>query len=89
MATDSEEKILSSPSVRFDLEGSQNPDEFDVSLDEVDEFLELSTSSNIPSTSSSDSTANPLTNGSATNEKKASINGTVNENESTFNRYKR
>jgi hypothetical protein len=94
MASDSEEKTShklnsDSPSVRFDLEGSQHPDEFDASLDEVDEFLELTTSSNLPSTSSLESTANPLPNGSATNAKKASMNSVVDENKSTLNRYKR
>jgi hypothetical protein len=62
--------------VRFDLEGSQRIDDFESSLDEVDEFLELSSVSNPPSRSSIDST-------------NIIINGTSSENKSTLNRYKR
>jgi hypothetical protein len=89
MATDSDEKTSSSPTVRFDLEGSQHHDEFDASLDEVDEFLELSTLSNLPSTSSSNSPADVFTNGLATNAKKTAVNGVTAENKSALNRYKR
>ena len=89
MATDSEENTLSSPTVRFDLEGSQHHDEFDASLDEVDEFLELSTLSNLQSTPSSDSLTNVVTNGVATNAKKTAMNGVTSENKSALNRYKR
>ena len=42
--------------VEFHLDESHHLDEFDESLDEVDEFLELSTMSNPPYTSSFDST---------------------------------
>mgnify|MGYP006892764738 FL=1 len=75
--------------VRFDLEPtSQHLDEFNGSLDEVDEFLELSTLSNPPSTSSFDSTSNVLTNGSSINTK-SNNNSRTNEIRSTFQRGKR
>jgi hypothetical protein len=85
MATQDEEKGSSTNvsdkqnqplNVRFDLEGSQRIDDFESSLDEVDEFLELSSVSNPPSRSSIDST-------------NIIINGTSSENKSTLNRYKR
>jgi hypothetical protein len=100
MATHSEEnnsesKMGDKPStqsanVRFDLEHSNRPDDFDESLDEIDEFLELSTVSNPPSTPSFDSTANITTNGSTANTKiSSSINDTNGEDKSTLKRYKR
>jgi len=90
MATDNNEENNFGPSnVRFDLEESQNPHDFDASLDEVDEFLELSTLSNRPSNSSLDSTTNIFSNGSTVNTKTSSINGTSDENKSTLKRYRR
>lgn len=77
--------------VRFDLEpSSQQHDEFNASLDEVDEFLELSTLSNPQSTSSFDSSSNVLTNGSSINTKSSSNNTSrTNENKSKLHRGKR
>jgi hypothetical protein len=90
MATDNNEENNFGPSnVLFDLEESQNPHDFDASLDEVDEFLELSTLSNRPSNSSLDSTTNIFSNGSTINTKTSSINGTSDENKSTLKRYRR
>jgi hypothetical protein len=99
MATDNERKTFESkmankqngdPShVTFDLEGSQPPDDFSETLDEVDEFLELSTLSNVPSTSSLDSTANIIANESTVNTKPSLINSMSSENKSGFKRYQR
>ena len=79
-----------SANVTFDLEHSHRPDDFDRSVDEIDEFLELSTVSNPPSTSSLNSTTNIIINGSTTSTKTSSSNnGTSNENKSTLKRNKR
>jgi len=83
MATDNEEKPFDSSTVRFDLEGSQHPHDSDGSLDEVDEFLELSTS-NPALNSSVDSTTNNITNGTTVNTKTSMSNGTTDENKSTL-----
>lgn len=94
MATDNEESNLvngdnSNPDdVRFDLDGSQHLDESDASLDEVDEFLELSTLSHLRSSSSAESASNFATNGSGYNMKHASINELHNE-KSKLQRYTR
>jgi hypothetical protein len=77
-----------SASVRFDLETSQHPDDFDASLDEADEFLEFSTTSNLLSNSSHDSITNIVTNDSTTNTKVPSADdGTSDESKSTSKRY--
>ena len=99
MASDSKEKTvesnlnpkenLNSSAVRFDLDGSHHLDEFDASLDEADEFLELSTMSNAPSISSLDSTNNTHSNRPAENTKVSSSSGASSDHKSTFNRYKR
>lgn len=88
MATDNEEKNVEQSNVRFDLDHSHNTHESDGSLDEVDEFLELSTSSNRASNSPIDS-ANPVTNGTTANTKIVTINGTSEEHKSRLRRYKR
>jgi hypothetical protein len=44
--------------VKFDLDNSQHIDDADESLDEVDEFLEFSSLSHNPSSSSIDSASN-------------------------------
>lgn len=75
--------------VRFDLDGSHHPDESDASLDEVDEFLELSTMSNFRSTSSVDSTSHSTTNGSIYQSKQSSINEMNNEKTAKLQRYTR
>jgi hypothetical protein len=87
MASGSEEKTSSAKllqkrkqltsKVKFDLDGSQHIDDANESLDEVDEFLEFSSLSNNPSSSSVDSTINSP---------KTSSN---NENKSTAKRYLR
>jgi hypothetical protein len=92
MATHGEEKNLDtkvsdnehvpSLSVRFDLEGSHQIDDFEASVDEVDDFLELSTAS-------SDITPHVVANGSTTNTKILPTNNTTSENKSTLRRYKR
>ena len=69
--------------VTFDLDNSQHIDDADESLDEVDEFLELSSLSHNPSLSSIDSASNG-TGASLT------IKQTSNyENKSTTKRYAR
>jgi hypothetical protein len=83
MASSNEEKKSSSKlqqksKVKFDLDGSQHIDD---SLDEIDEFLEFSSLSNNPSSSSIDST----TNGAIVYTKILSNN----ENKSTTKRYLR
>jgi hypothetical protein len=83
MASSNEEKKSSSKlqqksKVKFDLDGSQHIDD---SLDETDEFLEFSSLSNNPSSSSIDST----TNGAIVYTKILSNN----ENKSTTKRYLR
>lgn len=95
MATDNEELNLvnadnSNPvDVQFDLDESQHLDESDASLDEVDEFLELSTLSNFRSTSSADSSAHFTTNSSGYNTKHASIDELHNEKKSKLQHYTR
>jgi hypothetical protein len=99
MATNAEENNLDSKvankqnsqtsNVRFELEGSQRPDDLDGSLDEIDEFLELSTLSKNPSTSSLDSATNISTNTSSNNTKTSLINGTNGEYKSSPTRYAR
>ena len=74
-----------SSSVRFDLDGSHRAHNFDESLDETDEFLELSTLSNPPSTSSFDS---PL-NGHTNDTRRTSINGTTHENRTGTKHFSR
>jgi hypothetical protein len=77
-----------SASVRFDLETSHHQDDFDASLDEVDEFLELSTASNLLTNSSHDSSTNIVTNDSTTNTKvPLADDGTSDESKSTLKRY--
>jgi hypothetical protein len=89
MATDNEEKHLGSPTVRFDLDGSQHLHDSNTSLDDVDEFIELSTS-NPPSNSSSiESTTNIVTNGTTVNTKTPSTNGTTDEHKSKLQRNRR
>jgi len=88
MATDNEEKLFDSPTVRFDLEGSHHPHDSDGSLDEVDGFLELSTSNPV-SNSSGDSTTNIITNGTTVNSKTSIVNGTTGENKSTLKQSQR
>jgi len=83
MASSNEEKKSYSKTqqkskVKFDLDGSQHIDD---SLDETDEFLEFSSLSNNPSSSSIDST----TNGAIGYTKILSNN----ENKSTTKRYLR
>lgn len=95
MAADSEEMKFGSTlsnagdsnpeNVRFDLDGSHHQDESDASLDEVDEFLELSTTSNFRSTSSVDS----MTNGSIYHSKHSSLNEMNNEKKAKQQRYTR
>jgi hypothetical protein len=95
MASDREEKLLNTkvgqnqslpPSnVRFHLEESQSVDDFDGSLDEVDEFLELSTYSNPQSTSSFGSSTNDTT----STTKIPLIDSSNNESKPTPKRYPR
>ena len=58
--------------VRFDLDESHRGDDLDEALNETDEFLELSTLSNQPSTSSLDSAVN----GDMNHSRSKSMNGT-------------
>jgi len=83
--TKSESLKIPSSNVRFDLEESQRADHSNESLDEVDEFMELSTLSNHPSTSSFDS----IHNGPTINSKTSTINGTTYEHKSTLKNYSR
>lgn len=76
---------VSSSDVGFHLDESENLDAFDESLDEVDEFLELSTMSNPPYTSSFDSTNNA----SMTNSKLSSTNDLNHEKKSVPKQYSR
>ncbi|CAF0807590.1 unnamed protein product [Adineta steineri] len=75
---------LPSSKVIFDLEHSQRPEDFDESLDE---FLELSTTSNALTNSSMDSSSHIITNSST--KMMSSNNSTNSENKATLKRYTR
>lgn len=62
--------------VSFDLEHKRHSTDLDESVDELDEFLELSTASDSPSNGTNVKTT-------------AAIHGTSNENKSTLKRYAR
>lgn len=74
-----------SPSVQLNLEESQRFKPLDESLDEVDEFLEFSTSSNLPSTLSSESIRNATTNNIAT----PVVNGVTSEKNPSSKHFSR
>ena len=75
--------------VQFDLDGSHHPDESDASLDEVDEFLELSSMSNFRSTSSVDSISHSTINGSIYHPKPSSMSEINNDTKAKLQRYTR
>lgn len=80
-----EQSKTPSSKVQFGLEESQRTDHSNASFDEVDEFMELSSLSNPPSTSSFDS----ISNGTITNGRAPTVNGTMHDHKKTLKNYSR